>query len=522
MCGVVFADGDSRVTVGLMNLKSDEQQQFRQISVDFPNNLITRPSDCWAFTVVGSKLFATRGRAHKAYYCGYGRPVLEVYFCDLRDAFTTNNNSNESLLEFKVATTLKCPKTSPLAVPYKDKIFFIANPCVQVEDTPCEVLHLGDGEFNVKPLTSHRFWQGRQDPWREHTGHVVVRNKLYVCVVSRNKARPTLYCLDMDAEVWEAKYRMCIPHIVKQVYQYEEKQPWNYVYGDKHIFKLEMDKEDPSIFSLRAEIWKEDGDGDVCKVKVDLKGLVDFMGLKGCYYICDGWVLPCEEKISDTFCLMFWIRDLRKPMDKYLCICKFKLADDGSFSILTRRVIYVPIPLSFGSLMIGFTPGISEGNSTLLSLFFLSFFLSFFVGSSPININNKSSFGSSALNAGQYSIKFFKRDRARQRNERKEANREKAKIEEAKLEEAKREYARREDEKRALEEECLYLGYIDWALEAESNEEEEVMGCESEEEAMYSEEERVYSDEERVYSSKDSLSMLQSLFPAAPVNSWAY
>ncbi|CAN0842777.1 hypothetical protein LINGRAHAP2_LOCUS3682 [Linum grandiflorum] len=367
MCGLLFADSDSSVTVGLINFKSDEQQ-FRQISVDFPKNLITCPSDCWAFTVVGSKLFATGGRAHKSYYCGYGRPVLEVYYCDLRNAFTTTSNSNESLLEFKVAATLNCPKTSPLAVPYKDKIFFIANPCAQVEEeehslvanTPCEVLYLGDGEFNVKPLTSRIFWQGRQDPWRKHTGHVVVRNKLYVRVVSRNKVLPTLYCLDMDAEIWEAEYCMCIPHIVKELYQYEDKRPWNYVHGDTHLFKLEMDAEDPSIFSFSVEILKEDNDGDVSKVKVDLKGVVDSMGLEGHCYIYDGWVLPCGEKTSDVFCLMFWISEWRDDSEFYLGLCKFKLADDGSFNILTRRAIYVPIPSMIGAVRIGFTPGISK------------------------------------------------------------------------------------------------------------------------------------------------------------------
>ncbi|CAN0842789.1 hypothetical protein LINGRAHAP2_LOCUS3682 [Linum grandiflorum] len=463
MCGLLFADSNSSVTVGLMNLKSDEQQ-FRKISVAFPKNLITRPSSCWAFTVVESKLFATGGRAHETYYCGYGRPVLEVYFCDLRDVVTTNNNSDESLLEFKVATTLNCPKTSPLVVPYKDKIFFIANPCAQVEEeehslvanTPCEVLYLGDGEFNVKPLTSSMFWQGGHDLWRKHTGHVVVRNKLYVRVVSGNKVLPTLYCLDMDAEVWEAEYCIRIPQIVKELYQYEDERPWNYVHGDKHLFKLEMDVEDPSVFCFSVEILNEDDDGDVSKVKVDLKGVVDSMGLEGHCYIYDGWVLPCGEKTSDVFCLMFWISYWKDDSEFYLGLCKFKLADDGSFNILTRRAIYVPIPIMIGAVRIGFTSGISK-----------------------------------ALNLGDYESKLLERnmtlERRKKRKERKEGR-----IEP----EAKRDqYAKREF---PME---LYRRYVDdeeeepiWEakLWSESKkEEEEAIVCDSEVETIVSEEESI-------------------------------
>ncbi|CAN0842775.1 hypothetical protein LINGRAHAP2_LOCUS3682 [Linum grandiflorum] len=164
----------------------------------------------------------------------------------------------------------------------------------------------------------------------------------------------------MDAEIWEAEYCICIPHIVRELYQYEDKRPWNYVHGDKHLFKLEMDVEDPSIFSFSVEILKEDNDGDVSKVKVDLKGVVDSMGLEGHCYIYDGWVLPCGEKTSDVFCLMFWISEWRDDSEFYLGLCKFKLADDGSFNILTRRAIYVPIPSMIGAVRIGFTPGISK------------------------------------------------------------------------------------------------------------------------------------------------------------------
>ncbi|CAN0842791.1 hypothetical protein LINGRAHAP2_LOCUS3682 [Linum grandiflorum] len=464
MCGLLFADSNSSVTVGLMNLKSDEQQ-FRKISVAFPKNLITRPSSCWAFTVVESKLFATGGRAHETYYCGYGRPVLEVYFCDLRDVVTTNNNSDESLLEFKVATTLNCPKTSPLVVPYKDKIFFIANPCAQVEEeehslvanTPCEVLYLGDGEFNVKPLTSSMFWQGGHDLWRKHTGHVVVRNKLYVRVVSGNKVLPTLYCLDMDAEVWEAEYCIRIPQIVKELYQYEDERPWNYVHGDKHLFKLEMDVEDPSVFCFSVEILNEDDDGDVSKVKVDLKGVVDSMGLEGHCYIYDGWVLPCGEKTSDVFCLMFWILGWRDDSDYYLGLCKFKLADDGSFNILTRRAIYVPIPMIIGMVKIGFTPGISK-----------------------------------ALNIGEYSNELVKRDRELKRRKKRKERKE-GRINEAQIEEAKRDqYAKRELPvelyKRYVDEEPIWEAKL-WS--ESKKESEEAIVCDSEVETIVSEEESI-------------------------------
>ncbi|CAN0922067.1 hypothetical protein LINGRAHAP2_LOCUS32913 [Linum grandiflorum] len=255
ICGLVFGCDDSRARLILVNLKNSDQQQFRRISVAFPNNLTTDFGVGWSFTIVDSKLFATGGRANyvhdnKGYY-DYGFHVREVYFCDLRDAFTNNNNWNEGgepWLEFKVAATLNYAKISPLVVPYKDKIFFIANPCEEeatlVANTPCEILHLG--EFNhVKPLASPKFWQGH-GPARERTflnGHVVVRNKLYIRVVSRNKILPTLYCLDMDAELWEAEECVCIPHILKDaVHEGDDNRPWNYVHGNK-LFKLEMDEE---------------------------------------------------------------------------------------------------------------------------------------------------------------------------------------------------------------------------------------------------------------------------------------
>ncbi|CAN0927539.1 hypothetical protein LINGRAHAP2_LOCUS35959 [Linum grandiflorum] len=480
MCGLVFACGDSRVRVVLINLNRFDEQQFRYISVAFPNNLTTDFSLGWSFTIVESKLFATGGRAkhvinHKDYY-DYGFAVREVYFCDLRDAFTNNNTDDvgESWLEFKIAVTLNCPKRSPLVVPYKDKIFFIANPCEEEKHTlvvnpPCEILHLG--EFNhVKPLASPKFWQDH-DPTREETflnGHVVVRNKLYVRVISTNKALPTLYCLDMDVELWEAEECVCIPHILKDaVHEGDNNRPWNYVHGNK-LFKLEMDEEDSTVFSFSVEILiKDDHDHDH-KVEVDLKCVVDSMGLQGHYYIFDGWVFPCEEEktSTDVFCLMFSLADLANPIDTYFCLCKFKLTDDCSVNRLTKRAIYVPIPRIFGGLMIGFTPGITK-----------------------------------ELDKGNYSTKLIYRDSALERKKREEAkradpNREEAKREYKRREDARREAAKqrreakkkeaamKEEANRELKVERLYLRHVEWALEDEflDSEEEPTFSSEEEEE----------------------------------------
>ncbi|CAN0927531.1 hypothetical protein LINGRAHAP2_LOCUS35958 [Linum grandiflorum] len=478
ICGLVFACADSRARLILIDLNKSDKQQFRRISVAFPNNLTTDFSVGWSFTILDSKLFATGGRAkhvnnHKKGYYDYGFHVREVYFCDLQDAFADNiwDDGGEPWLEFKVAATLNCPKRSPLVVPYKDKIFFIANPCEEGDklvNTPCEILHLG--EFNhVKPLASPKFWQGH-DPTREDTflnGHVVVRNKLYVRVLSTNNALPTLYCLDMDAELWEAEECVCIPHILKDaVHEGDNNRPWNYVHGNK-LFKLEMDEEDSTFFSFSVEILiKDDHDHDVGKVEVDLKCVVDSMGLQGRYYIFDGWVLPCEEEktSTDVFCLMFSVADLIKRMDRYFCLCKFRLTDDCTVNILTRRAIYVLIPRFFGRLMIGFTPGITK-----------------------------------ALNKGAYSTKLIYRDAALERKKREEAkradpNREEAEREykrredarreaaKARREAAKREAAKREDANRELKVERLYLRHVEWALEDEFLDSEEEPTFSSEEE----------------------------------------
>ncbi|CAN0878089.1 hypothetical protein LINGRAHAP2_LOCUS12281 [Linum grandiflorum] len=441
MFGVVFVCDDGLVKVGLMNLTADEQPKLRLISVAAPNNLTIDFSVGWTFAVVESKLFATGGGAPG----GGGFRTAEVYFCDLRDA-TANNE--EFGLEFKVAATLSSPKMRPLVVPYKDKIIFIANPFEKtrhINTTPCEILHLAGEYFNVEPLSSPGFWQGH-DPMREDTyfdGYVVIRNKLYVRVVSargRNNFVYILHCLDMDAQVWEEECVCNIPHVLKEIFHEEDERPWNYVHADKFLFKLELDGEDPSIPSLGVEIFsnkdeEEDRDG----VKVDLKGIVDFMGLEGWCYGLDGWVLPCDEKTSDVFWLMFWVNDLTVDRNHYLCFCKFRLADDGFFDILTRRVIYVPIPEYCMFLIIGFTPAIAK-----------------------------------ELNAGDYERKLIQRDHKRWTRE---IELEMEKIENAKTEEEKREEARREEEEEEEEEkrkqERIFIKFVDWAIEEAEGDEED-------------------------------------------------
>ncbi|CAN0915151.1 hypothetical protein LINGRAHAP2_LOCUS28965 [Linum grandiflorum] len=408
MCGLVFGLGDSLVRVDLMTFKSDESQiQPTSVFVFAPKGFRTDFSVGWSFAVVKSKLFATGGQA-KCYFSTPDYP-REVYYCDLRDAFTMNTVDGKYFLEFKVAATLNSPKISALLVPYKNKIFFIADPSNEPElvETPCEVLHLGAFNakpFNVKPLPSPMFWKGR-NPRDYHylNGHVVLTNKLYV----RVWGFPILYCLDMDTEIWESSKEDCaVPPILKGIYEDKDERPWNYVHGDK-LFKFEMNKEDPSIFSLTVEILDDD-DGNVRRA-VNLQGIVDSMGLEGRCYIYDGWVLPCEEKTStDVFCLMFWVCNLTKDSYDFFYLCKFRLADNGSFNRLTR-VICVPLPYYCGELFLGFTPGISK-----------------------------------ALNSAAYDMKLFDRDFVLRRKE------DNISME---IEEAKREEARREEAKRQQEEE---------------------------------------------------------------------
>ncbi|CAN0915158.1 hypothetical protein LINGRAHAP2_LOCUS28971 [Linum grandiflorum] len=223
----------------------------------------------------------------------------------------------------------------------------------------------------------------------------------------------------MDVEIWESEEDCVVPSFLKESYEDEDEdeRPWNYVHGNK-LFTLDMDGEDPSIFSLRVEILMKDDDGDVGKVEVDLKGVVDSMGLEGRCYINGGWVLPCEEKTSDVFCLMFWLHDLTIGYNEFFYLRKFELADDGSFKILTS-VIRVPIPRYRGMLYLGFTPGISK-----------------------------------ALNDGDYRRKLSSRDRALEKKAEKAFHaREQAERVEAMREEAKREQEEEEEAKRVQEEE---------------------------------------------------------------------
>ncbi|CAN0864234.1 hypothetical protein LINGRAHAP2_LOCUS8902 [Linum grandiflorum] len=355
MWGVVFGCSHSVVKVDLMNLKSG---QIRHISVSpHPEGSPTDFSIDWSYAVVESKLFAVGGQPKYADPTFYRFPMpvypREVYFCDLRDAKKSDVNG-EYCLEFKIAATLNEAKISPFLVPYKDKIFIIADPLEKprctTTDTACEVLHLARGEFNVEAIPSPEFATS-EDTYVD--GHVLISNILYVRLLAPCWVR-TLYCLDMDVQDWKKAEE--IPNILKDVYESKDKRPLNYVHGDKFLFTLEFDGEDPSVPSFSVEIFTEDG--DVCnKIEVDLKPVVDSMRLQGCYYLFYGWVLPCEE---DVFCLMLWIQDLTESSDMDICLCKFQLADDGFFRILTQRVFCGPIPSIYSSPLIAFTPAISK------------------------------------------------------------------------------------------------------------------------------------------------------------------
>ncbi|CAN0866634.1 hypothetical protein LINGRAHAP2_LOCUS9331 [Linum grandiflorum] len=110
---------------------------------------------------------------------------------------------------------------------------------------------------------------------------------------------------------------------------------------------------------------KDNDDDDM--VVVDLKGVVEFVWLKG-FYVLDGWVLLCDEHNTDVFCLVIWLED-RPIFKEYMRICKFKLDDDGSFDILTKQVVTCgPFP-RYGKPFVGFTPTIikvlNPGNSEI-------------------------------------------------------------------------------------------------------------------------------------------------------------
>ncbi|CAN0911433.1 hypothetical protein LINGRAHAP2_LOCUS26859, partial [Linum grandiflorum] len=154
----------------------------------------------------------------------------------------------------------------------------------------------------------------------------------------------------MDTEVWDDGE--CVaPPILKDIH---EKRPLNFVYGDK-LFELEWD-EDPCIPTFNVVTFADDDR----KVAVDLKGVVESMGLRD-LFVLDGWVLPCDE---DVFCVMIWFKKLRDGpqyiRDQYIKVCKFKLSDDGTFDILTKQVVTCgPFPV-YGKPYLGFTPAITK------------------------------------------------------------------------------------------------------------------------------------------------------------------
>ncbi|CAN0911437.1 hypothetical protein LINGRAHAP2_LOCUS26863 [Linum grandiflorum] len=349
MWGVVYGCAENCVMVGLMNLKADEQIP-RICSVAGPDGSTFDFTLHWAFAMVGSKLFATGGEPKYVYDVDdrdrffprkeYSR---EVYYCDL-----SSSNSDESL-KFEVACRLGVPKISALVVPYKDKIIFIADPGKEPKSTknPCEILRISNkGEFIVDRQNPPPFWKG-DFASTKLMGHAVVKNRLYVRV-SNETYVPSLYCLNMDTELWE-DFECVVPSILKDVLTKREKRWLNYVDGDK-LFELEWD-EDPCVPSFKVVKLKKDDDD----AAVDLKGVVECMGLRG-RNVLDGWVLPYGE---DLFCLMIWIQEGPLCVE-YMRACTFKLGDDGSFDILTRAVDCGPFPMFSGHPFIGFTPAMNK------------------------------------------------------------------------------------------------------------------------------------------------------------------
>ncbi|CAN0889005.1 hypothetical protein LINGRAHAP2_LOCUS15991 [Linum grandiflorum] len=346
-CGVVFGCEDSRVMVGVVDLNAGKHTIC---SVAAPKDKKFDFSRHWAFAIVESKLFATGGQPTLEREPDYPKPGTwvyprQVYFCDLQNAFT---NSSDHHLEFELAATLHSPKISPLVVPYKNKIFFIANPSVRptCTDVPCEVLLL-DAVYSVRPLqTPHSLEQSYG-----LDGHLVVGNKLYVRAWTATKQGPSLYCLDMDTEAWEAggiEDSCVVPEMLKDVCQDVPRRPLNYVHGDK-LFKWELDV-DPSVPSFSVVNLKD-------KVEIVLRGVVQSMGLEG-LCVMDGWVLPCDHSDDDMFCVMIWIQDFRRDKDSIM-VCKFRLAD-GGFTSLTKTVTLGPFPPSRGIFFVGFTAAINK------------------------------------------------------------------------------------------------------------------------------------------------------------------
>ncbi|CAN1227475.1 hypothetical protein LINGRAPRIM_LOCUS1187 [Linum grandiflorum] len=348
VCGVVYGCcEDNRVAVGLMNLKADEEISHCIFYVSGPNNMTIDFTRYHSFALVGSKLFAIGGEDTYDYEHYEWVHPREVYSCDL----STINSAQ--VLKFEEVATLQEPKTLAFLIPYKDKLFILADPCQVPKQTktPCEILlNLNEDEPTVGCcLNLPPFWKG--DGAFMLDGHVVVSNRLYVCVETWEKIVPsrTWYCLDMDTYLWDDG-ECVVPPILKDIYA---KRPLNYVYGDK-LFELEWD-EDPYIPTFKVLKLKDDDD-------VDLKGVGESMGLRD-LFVLDGWVLPCDED-EDVFCLMIWFKKLRDGpdyiWDQYIRACKFKLDDDGSFHILTKQVVTCgPFPV-YGKPYLGFTPAITK------------------------------------------------------------------------------------------------------------------------------------------------------------------
>ncbi|CAN0911400.1 hypothetical protein LINGRAHAP2_LOCUS26833 [Linum grandiflorum] len=353
MCGVVYGGQKSCVVVGLMNLKAETSHI---LTVAAPDDTPIDYVKNYSVALVGSKLFAIGGEPT---YPDVDDDDLfypkEVYSCDLSII-----NSGESL-KFERVATLQEPKISALLVPYKDKLFIIADPCRQPEsqpiNTPCEILsNLNDDKPIVDRLNPPPFWEGG-DASRvvvKLGDHVVVRNRLYVRVRKWVKSviSWTWYCLNMDTHLWEdGECVVPLPSILNKRY----KRAFTYVHGDK-LFELDWD-EDSCIPTFKVVKLKDDDDDDDDMVVVDLKGVVEFVGLKG-FYVLDGWVLPCDEHNTDVFCLMIWLQD-RPIYEEYIRTCKFKLGDDGSFDIVTKQVVTCG-PFPDGKPFVGFTPAITK------------------------------------------------------------------------------------------------------------------------------------------------------------------
>ncbi|CAN1227489.1 hypothetical protein LINGRAPRIM_LOCUS1192 [Linum grandiflorum] len=326
VCGVVYGCDGSSVAVGLMNLVADEEISHRIFTAAAPHGKTIDFARYHSFALVGSKLFAIGGEPTYELFPHpdsdynilpdgfnlFPQPVYprQVYSCDL-----STINSGEAL-RFQEVATLEEPKILALLVPYKDKLFIIADPCqedIQTK-TPCEILrNLNEAKPTVGCcINPPPFWED-DDYAFSLDGHVVVSNRLYVRVNTWETTGPSLtwYCLDMETDIWDDG-KCVVPPILNDIH---DKRPLNYVHGDK-LFELEWD-EDPYIPTFKVVKSKDDD-----KIAVDLKDLSN--------------------------------------SDDYIKGCKFKLGDDGSFDILTKKIVTCgPFP-PCGTLFVGFTPAITK------------------------------------------------------------------------------------------------------------------------------------------------------------------